>query len=834
MMFDGSLRRVEDVLPGELLMGPDSTPRRVLELAGGAGPMVEIRPTKGQPWTVNLDHVLTLVRTPTHPRRPYPSGQGGALVDVTVREWLRWSAHRKHTHKLLRVAVDFPPSAPVPVSPWVIGLMLGDGSLSRRNAAEFTNVDAEVIEEARREAAVMGLRLTSYKPKNRASCHRFSGAIGRSENYLTARLRGLGLLGISCENRFIPHEYKTASRADRLRLLAGLMDSDGHGVRGGYDYTSKSRYLADDVAFVARSLGLAAYVKQCRKGCQAGAVGTYYRVSISGDCAAVPCVMAKKRHGVRRQKKNVLRVGFVVRQLAEPERFYGFCLDKDRRYLLDDFSVTHNTGKTRTFAEVARRRMAAGPVLVIAHRSELIDQAVAALHVDTGSLPHVEKAEQRAPEHAAIVVATVQSLKGRRLGRWDVSHFKTVIVDEAHHAVAAGYRSIVSQFSSAKVLGVTATPDRTDEEALGQVFESVAYEYGVEQAVADGWLCDIVCKQIHVADFDVSQVRTTRGDLDEGDLDAALCVDGTIHKVCAPLVQEAGTRPTIVFAPRVASAHAIADVLSGYVGKAVGVIDGNTDRVTRGNVIAAFREGRMQFLVNCQVLTEGFDAPETACIAVARPTKSRALYAQMVGRGTRIAPGKENLLVLDFYGNSGRHKLVSAIDIFDGKMTEEVRALAVKFAADGTLTGDAVKAAREAAAKRARESAERDALYRAKQRHQAQVAYSAKFVDPFGIMPKDGGRWGAHDEQASEAQVEFLRKLGVDKIDRAPNKRQAGKLISELKMRRVKGLCTFKQARLLAKNGLRHDLSFVQAGEAITELAGNGWRVTPDMRVRYG
>src|SRR5690606_38168609 len=224
-------------------------------------------------------------------------------------------------------------------------------------------------------------------------------------------------------------------------------------------------------------------------------------------------------------------------------------------------------------------------------------------------------------------------------------------------------REILSHFHDAKVLGLTATPDRGDGVGLGAVFDVVAYEYGIRKAIDDGYLVNIVQKSIVCADLDLSDVKTVAGDLAQGELEQRLKLDAVLHQIAGPLVREAGNRPTIVFTAGVGQAHALVDVMAGYapVGRTV-AIDGSTPAELRAERLDAFRRGDVQFLVNCAVLTEGFDAPETACVAMARPTKSRALYAQCVGRGTRLAPGKTDCLVLDFRGNAGRHRLVTPLD----------------------------------------------------------------------------------------------------------------------------------------------------------------------------
>lgn len=506
-------------------------------------------------------------------------------------------------------------------------------------------------------------------------------------------------------------------------------------------------------------------------------------------------------------------------------------------------------GKTRVISEVLRRRHAAGagPALVLAHRKELLDQAARAIGEDAGLACDVEQAERQASltgtlyDSLNVVVGSVQTLKGKRLERWPAGAFKTVVIDEAHHAPAASYRKILEHFAGAKVLGVTATPDRGDEVGLWNVFESCAYRYEIRRAIREGWLCPISVKAIECADLDISDVKTVRGDLSPEALERALTIDKVLHQIAGPLVREAGARPTIVFTAGVAQAHALAGVLGAYTDAGIQVIDGTTDDVIRADVLAGYQAGRVQFLINCAVLTEGFDAPHTACVAMARPTKSRALYQQCIGRGTRLAPdrGKSDLLVLDFVGNSGRHALVTVIDVLAGdQIRSDVRKKAEELIEDGMSAEEALTKAQlmiaESDARRERELERRRREEEARKAAnvQADVAYIARQVDPFaalGLQPVDFG------PPVSQQQLAFLKNAFKLKPEELPQtKWGASRLIDSLKGRQKKNLCTYRQAVTLSKYGLERDLSFSEAKEALDELAQNGWRVTDELRFRFG
>ena len=364
LMFDGSVKPVEDVRIGDALMGPDSRPRRVLDLHRGHGAIYSVVPVKGTPFKVNAGHILTVKLTNqfgANSKKRHNTGakggiMGGDVRDIPLQDYLATSSTFKHLAKLFRVPIYFHGSAPLPISPYVLGMLLGDGSLGGKHPCGQTSSVAVHnrydIPELYSEASKFGIVV---KRKRKGSIFYFGlvlpggtgghGGDGSSKirNPLAETLEQLGLRGKRTGDKSIPQQYKVASRDDRLELIAGLIDSDGSTCENIYDFISKSKKLADGMAFVCRSVGLAAYVKPCVKGCETGFRGRYYRVSISGDCSVVPSRF--KPAGVRRQVKSALVTGFKLQEAGQDD-YFGFVLDGDGRYLLDDFTVTHNSGKS--------------------------------------------------------------------------------------------------------------------------------------------------------------------------------------------------------------------------------------------------------------------------------------------------------------------------------------------------------------------------------------------------------------------------------------------------------------------------------------------------------
>lgn len=324
------------------------------------------------------------------------------------------------------------------------------------------------------------------------------------------------------------------------------------------------------------------------------------------------------------------------------------------------------TGKTIVFAQLIRRRK--GRALVLAHRDELIEQAVQKLlWVDPSLDIGVVKAE-RDEHQAGVVVASVQTLSRKaRLQRLRPD-FDTVVIDEAHHATADSYLRILQHCRSFKsqgplVLGVTATPQRGDRQSLKRVFQHIVYQKSLLEMIQQAYLADLRAVQVMLqADFD--HLRTRKGDFVEADLEAMLVAADAPGQVLDAFETHALERKTIVFTPTVAMAHAMAQTFQ-QGGIPAEALDGGTPLSERRDILRRLHRGETRVVANCAVLTEGFDEPSIDCIIIARPTKSRTLYQQMIGRGTRLYPGKTDCLIVDVVGVSAKHTLQTAAFLFD-------------------------------------------------------------------------------------------------------------------------------------------------------------------------
>lgn len=482
-------------------------------------------------------------------------------------------------------------------------------------------------------------------------------------------------------------------------------------------------------------------------------------------------------------------------------------------------------GKTIVFAKVAEECVRRGKrVLIMAHRGELLEQASDKIYKTTGLRCAVEKAEETClGSWFRIVVGSVQSLqREKRLSRFPDDYFDAIIIDEAHHCISDGYQKVLKYFSGAKVLGVTATPDRGDMQNLGQYFETLAYEYTLPKAIREGYLSPIKALTIPLK-LDLSGVGIQAGDFKSGEIATAL--DPYLEQIADEMENYCKDRKTVVFLPLIKTSQKFRDILNAH-GFQAAEVNGNSD--DRAEILEAFDRGDYNVLCNSMLLTEGWDCPSVDCIIVLRPTKVRSLYSQMVGRGTRLYPGKTHLLLLDFLWHTERHELCHPANLICDneevaqKMTENIEEAAgcpVDIEeAEKQASEDVVAQREEALAKKLSE------MKRRKQRlvDPLQFEMSIQAEDLSGYVPA----FGWEMSPPTDKQKATLEKLGI-MPDEIENQGKAAKLLDRLNRRREEGLTTPKQIRFLENRGFKHvgTWKFESAKSLIDRIAANGWQV---------
>ena len=484
------------------------------------------------------------------------------------------------------------------------------------------------------------------------------------------------------------------------------------------------------------------------------------------------------------------------------------------------------TGKTIVFASVAADQVRASDrVLILAHRGELLEQAADKLQRSTGLVSAVEKAESTCLDSwFRVVVGSVQTLqRTARLERFPQDYFGTIIIDEAHHAITDGYRRILDYFSGAKVLGVTATPDRGDMRNLGEVFDSLAFEYKLTDAIKEGYLCKIMAQTIPLQ-LDITSVTMSGGDYAVGDLGTAL--DPYLEQIAAEMARRCKSRKTVVFLPLIKTSQKFRDLLNAK-GFCAAEVNGQSD--DRRQVLADFDAGKYNVLCNSMLLTEGWDCPSVDCVVVLRPTKVRSLYSQMVGRGTRLSPGKTDLLLLDFLWMTDKHELCRPADLVceDRTVARQMTEHLAETGCPEDIEEAAAQASEDVVAQREEALAkqlEEQRRKKAKLVDPLQYEMSIQAEDLAGYVPAFGWEAGPPSEQQTAA----LEKLGIlpDAVESAG---KAALLLDRLNKRRDEGLTTPKQIRCLEKYGFQHvgTWSFEAARHMIDRIAAQGWRGVP-------
>ena len=505
------------------------------------------------------------------------------------------------------------------------------------------------------------------------------------------------------------------------------------------------------------------------------------------------------------------------------------------------------TGKTVVLADVVAAQQY-GRTLVVAHREELVVQLEVALRrvgCDVGVEMAARSARSRGWVPPQVVVASVQTLVASQCRRLhdlvkDPNQWALTVIDEAHHAIADSYRIVLEhmqQNDEHRVLGVTATPDRADKLAMKTVFETVAHEYQINEAIDEGYLVPIKQRAIRVDSLDYSKCRTTAGDLNGRDLARVMEMERNLHAIAEPTMELSNGRKAVVFCASVDQARRICEIFNRAQPGSARFVEGNTPKDERRKIFKEFDRGDFQFLCNCMIATEGWDCPSCEIVVLGRPTKSRSLFVQCVGRGTRPLPGvidhaatpeerraaiaqssKPHCEVFDFVGVTGRHKLVSIFDVLGGEHPGPILRRAQEIAADSADAIEIDEAIERAEEEQAREQERAELEAQAKRaKLRAKVKYSSKTFDPFDVFDI-----AAPVEQApvpaSDKQIELLAKFRIDATEMT--KREASKLTSEVFRRLNNNLCSLAQARILKEHGFSGDCSKDDASRIISGIFG--------------
>lgn len=652
LMFDGRILSVEAVRTGDLLMGPDSRSRTVRSVTEGFGDLYRVVPLKGDPWICNRDHILSLVHTET-----------GIVEDVPVQRWLSETNCFRHRWKQFMVGVDYGKNPDLPIDPYFLGLWIGDGSKSTGRLGlldiRVTKPDPEVEACVREVASRWSLRVT-VSFSNRCPTWSIVTEIG-GRNPLLDAMRSV--VGPDVE---VPLLYLTATRQQRLQLLAGWIDSDGYANRSCVEVTQKNTQHADAFCQLCRSLGFrVTRVEKYVNG------NPYQRMQVSGDLSVVPTRLPRKKIRPPRHSKDATRTGFSIEAIGAGP-YFGFEIDGDRRFLLGDFTVTHNTAMASTIIDGAVKK--GNKVLFLAHRKELIEQCSQTL--DEMGVDHgvIKASHWRRRLGCPVQVASVQTLvskrrcvacketpdaecttcKGERWVRSPLPEAQIVIIDEAHRCLARTYREILTEYPNALRLGLTATPWRLDRKGLHRLYEDMVETIQVQQLVEEGYLLPV---RAYAPDLpDLSDVKTKAGDYDASELSAIMGADKLVGNIVEHWKKLGENRRTVVFAASVENSLHLVDRFK-EAGVVAEHLDGSTPELQRDAILGRLASGETRVCCNVDVLVEGYDLPSLGCVVLARPTKSLTRFLQQVGRGMRPYEDQQYMILIDHAGCVHEHGL---------------------------------------------------------------------------------------------------------------------------------------------------------------------------------
>lgn len=499
------------------------------------------------------------------------------------------------------------------------------------------------------------------------------------------------------------------------------------------------------------------------------------------------------------------------------------------------------TGKSRTGGAIAwDEHLAGGRTLILTPTITLTRQMyndMRALGLSCG----MEQASNRCSRPLpAVVVACVASMRGARLESFSNVDFTLIIADEAHRSTSPLYAAIFARLDKAKLIGLTATPVRTDGVALRNVFDEVAYSMTMLRAIKEGWLVPLKFKTAST-DFDASRLRTIAGEVDAGSVAEEIMRSGVLHEAAATLAELSEGERTVAFLPTVASSQAFVAELEAKGVPAVHV-DASTPEQHRQEAVADFESGKVRVLSNVGIFTEGWDCPLASVVALLNPTRSCSRLTQMVGRCTRLAPGKTHSTIIDFCpGRLRKGRLASPADALAGEMLPDNVHRHV--GGEGDLA-EAIEKAQVTAADIEEREAKKRARSEAKKQRKKELArlarekafnYEVQDHDQDDLLGGDGYGDGALESRASasrpatDAQRERLEKFGIPpaqvaSMDAVAASRLIGKLIARMQA----GHASLKQLKWIRSYvPARDDLPMEVAGKAIEFIKRSNGRPNP-------
>lgn len=650
------LRLWGDLNEGDLVYGSDGNPTCVESVYDrGVLPAYRVTFRDGTYADVDGDHLWS-VDDAAH--------RGSSLTHRTVStsDLVKYGLRHGRSYRWsIPVATTESPDVPLPIGPYTMGALIANGGLAHGHPV-LTTPDMHVVDRVSAEH-----RTVRYTVDESKYCPRF-GVDG-----VRAAVRVLGLDALS-RDKFIPRLYLESGTGQRLALLQGLMDCDG-GCREGrssVNYFTTSPSLAKDVQELVNSLGgTASITSKPRVNPDNGR--PYLDIELN---ILMPPGVSALSTPRKTPTTNPRRVFLPKRSIVSIEPAGDHFIRCIKVAAADNlYQVTRNrivTHNTTIFSDLIRRnvpemRKQGKRILVLAHRDTLLEQAEERIKLQNpGIRTAIVKGYrgQKTHQFADVVIASIQTL-ARPKRRESIDRIGLVIVDECHTAASKSYRDVLDHYGcmddrATPTVGFTATLTRMNG-GLPDVWQSTAYQLKIKSLIDMGYLVPPVARSVDVG-LNLATTRVTAGDLNTGDIAAALTESAAFDTIADVWMRDASDRPTIAFMPNVETTERLRDAFRAR-GVAAESVVGSTPATERREHFAGLADGRVRVLTSCMTLTEGFDSPGVSCVIIGRPTLNPGLYIQMVGRGLRLAPGKTDCLVLDIAGASLKHSLAGVNDL---------------------------------------------------------------------------------------------------------------------------------------------------------------------------
>lgn len=673
LMYDGTIKKVEDIVVGDRVMGDGGTPRTVLELHNGIDDMYEIRPLKGKPFIVNKGHIMSMYRLKDKRK------DGPSIEEVSIGEYIKFAPYHKTILKLRRPnGFDFEESKKnMPLDPYFLGLCLGDGSIT--SSLSITTQRQEIVEYLYSfvKQYNMYIRVAEKKGTNNKSKSYFlSKGCGRGGNPIINAIKDIGLYNRKSGDKFIPIQYLTSNKENRYKLLAGFLDTDAYYNKSGkgYEYCSKSETMMKQFVLLCRSLGLLCSGYSCKlvDGVK------YYRTGIYGNLENIPVRVGIRKGANRIINKNPYVVGFKVEYVGKGE-YYGFTTDGNHLYLDEQCFIHHNSGKSLIISKIAHEINR--PTLVLQPSKEILEQNYAKA-VLFGSEPTIYSASCGIKELSAMTYATLKSIK-KDVARLKDIGIDTLLIDECHSGYSpeegSEFMEFMNGFPEAKVLGFTATPCRlrtyssmlegnysklnmlTKDEH--NFFKKIVHVTQIQELTSQGFWCPLKYERWS---FDESalMLNSTGAEYTNESIKESIVRNGLNNSIYKRLLQLMNERKAIlVCMDSIESCNRISEFMNAKMGAITGVVTSLTTKKKREQIISDFKEGKLKVVFNYSTLATGFDFPELDCVMFGRPTFSYSTYYQILGRAVRIHPDKKEALIVDCCDNMRRFGRIEDLTI---------------------------------------------------------------------------------------------------------------------------------------------------------------------------